>query len=130
MRFIYITRKRHTDAYSCMDSSIVIYWTAGGSWGKLSFSFIILFVILSPSFFANFSHGKNPLSLISHEKVTKYKIRVIEPEISSSIYTVCFSTKIAKERWQLKWNWKASNLCVKNIYIPRPLKKTESRFRK
>lgn len=87
------------DAFSCMNSSIVMNCTAGGSWkGYLFVSLFYLYSAYNYQPFANFSDGKNPLSLIYHEKVAKHEIRVMRPEISS-IYTVCFSTKIAKERW-------------------------------
>lgn len=117
----YITRKMHR----CIFLHGFFYRDLLYSWWKLSFGFHYSICNIITILFANFSHGKNPLSLIYHEKVAKYKIRVIEPDISS-IYPVCFSTKIAKEQWELQWNWKASvslNLCVKNIYILRPRSK-------
>lgn len=66
-----------------MNSSIVTNCTAGGSWkGYLFVSLFYLYYAYDHQPFANVSHGKNPLSLIYHEKVAKHEIRVMRPEIS------------------------------------------------
>lgn len=104
------------DAFSCMNSSIVTNCTAGGSWkGYLFVSLFYLYSAYNYQPFANFSDGKNPLSLIYHEKVAKHEIRVMRPEISFIyIYTVWFSTVTGMK---LESSYLPQSLCKEHIYI-------------
>lgn len=113
------------DAFSCMNSSIVTNCTAGGSWkGYLFVSLFYLYYACDHQPFANFSHGKNPLSLIYHEKVAKHEIRVMRPEISP-IYIYLLFDKDSERAMVTGMKLESTNLFKslgKGHNILRPLK--------